>query len=327
MQYGCSFRKGNQEFRTIKDDSSQQQQLFLYHLKSTRRLLKIRSRLSPFDFTSVFLCLVSYLRLSLSQWRFNLSLIASKISSISIAMKPTKFPSQTYVDCSIVSHSNITMTKRYPSSTCFSLPESADSESLVKKKPKLSCPSEIRSDLKEGTDRVEVEVKGKDSDGFEASVSKEADEKREGAEKKPVFDFDLNMKPVELGHGIVDDVIVIDLDGDDRWYGETDRAKEEKGTSLRGERKRYAREEKEKAKVDDDDDDGRGWLRLGSGSLSSLTNKRMRYTKEEKGKGKVDDDDDDHNVWLSLGMGLVSLDAALTSGSIDLNGSNSDGES
>nr|POE69254.1 hypothetical protein CFP56_41133 [Quercus suber] len=217
------------------------------------------------------------------------------------------------------------MTKRYPSSTCFSPPESADSENPVKKKPKLSCPREIQSDLKEGTNIVEVEAKGKDRDWFEALVSKEADEKREGAEKKPVFDFDLNMKPVELGHGIVDGVIVIDSDGDDRWYGETDRAKEEKGTSLRGERKRYTREEKEKAKVDDDDDDddGRGWLRLGSGSLSSLTNKRMRYTKEEKGKGKVDDDDDgDHNVWLSLGMGLVSLDAALTSGSIDLNGSN-----
>ena len=62
--------------------------------------------------------------------------------------------------------------------------------------------------------------------------------------------------------------------------------------------------------------------------MSSLTNKRMRYTKEKKGKGKVpDDDDDDHNVWLSLGMGLVSLDATLTSGFIDLNGSNSDGES
>nr|POE76268.1 hypothetical protein CFP56_48865 [Quercus suber]POE97745.1 hypothetical protein CFP56_76764 [Quercus suber] len=125
------------------------------------------------------------------------------------------------------------------------------------------------------------------------------------------------MKPVELGiwpHGIVDSVVVIDSDGDDHWYSETDRAKEEKGTSLRGERKRYTREEKEKEKVVDDD--GRGWSRLG-----------MRYTKEEKGKGKVDDDDDDHNVCLSLGMGLVSLDAALTSGSIDLNGSNSDGES
>lgn len=244
-------------------------------------------------------------------------------------MKPTKFPSPTSVDCSIVTHSNITMTKRHPSSTCFSPPESADSESLVKKKPKLSCPSEIQSNLKEDTDivqvQVEVDAEGKDRDGFEALVSKEADEKTEGAEKKPVFDFDLNMKPVELGHGIVDGVIVIDSNGDDRWYGETDRAKEEKGTSLRSERKRYTREEKEKAKVDDDDE-GRGWLRLGSGSLSSLTNKRMRYTKEEKGKGKVDDDDD-HNVWLSLGMGLVSLDAALTSGPIDLNGSNSDGES
>ncbi|KAF3970444.1 hypothetical protein CMV_005865 [Castanea mollissima] len=244
-------------------------------------------------------------------------------------MKPTKFPSPTSVDCSMVTLSNIMMTKRHPSSTCFSPPESADSESLVKKKPKLSCPSEIQSDLKEGIEIVEVEVeveaKGKDSDGLEALVSKEADEKREGAEKKPVFDFDLNMKPVELGHGIV-----IDSDGDDHWYSETDPAKEEKGTSLRGERKRYTREEKEKEKVvDDDDDDGRCWLRLGLGSLSSLTNKRMRYTKEEKGKGKVDDDDDDddRNVWLSLGMGLVSLDAALTSGSIDLNGSNSDGES
>ena len=54
----------------------------------------------------------------------------------------------------------------------------------------------------------------------------------------------------------------------------------------------------------------------------------MRYTKKEKGKGEVpNDDDDDYNVWLSLGMGLVSLDATLTSGFIDLNGSNSDGES
>ena len=124
----------------------------------------------------------------------------------------------------------------------------------MKKKPKLSCPSEIQSNLKEGIEIVEVEVeaKGKDSDGFEALASKEADEKREGAEKKPVFDFDLNMKPVELGHGIVDNVIVIDSDGDDHWYSETDHAKEEKGTSLWGERKRYTRKERDLLEILED---------------------------------------------------------------------------
>lgn len=190
--------------------------------------------------------------------------------------------------------------QRYSFSSCSS-PLESDSESPVTKKPKLSHP------------------KGKDSDGFEGLVS-------DG--KKSVLDFDLNypiVKPVKLGHGdIVDGVIVIDSDGDD--------AKEEKGNSLRvDKRKRYTREEKGKAKVfDDDDDDDRGWLTLGLESMLSLTDKRKRYRKGEKGKEKLKvDDDDDDDGWLSLRLGSVSLETALASGSmlhLNLNGNNLDGE-